>query len=103
MKRKSLAVYAQVQRMTTKESRSLTIRRQGGASPTLDNDNANDDGQRSSRKDARKSADLYADILREVATSKETRRRSEFKPRRFVRKDDERGKTAREQDKHYLR
>ena len=51
----------------------------------------------------RKSADLYADILREVATLKETRRRSEIKQRRFVRKDDERGKTAREQDKHYLR
>src|SRR5437879_4905762 len=90
MKRKSLSVYAQVKRMTTKESRSLTIRRQGGASPTLDNDNANDDGQRSSRKDARKSADLY-DILREVATSKETRRRSEIKAK-ALRKDDERGK-----------
>jgi hypothetical protein len=53
--KKSLSVYARVEKKTTKESRSLTI-------PHFDNGKADGDVRSTSRKDARKyqSADLYA-------------------------------------------
>ena len=69
--------------------------------PRYDDDNADGDIRSTSRKDARKhqSPDLYARCrcpLREVAASKEARRRSKIKQTalRQSKDDDERGKTA---------
>ena len=79
--KKSLSVYARVEKKTTKESRSLTIQRRGGAGPTLRRRRRPErlEEGRAEVPECRPVLRDAANILREVAASKETRRRSEIK------------------------
>jgi len=86
--KKSLSVYARVEKKTTKESRSLTIQRRGRSWSNASTTTTTTSGAPRGRTRASTRAPTSTPRCRcppQVAASKETRRRSEINKPRFVR------------------